>query len=240
VSACPNAAVSAIEEGFETDFSRCEGAGLCAGVCPSGARELCGLKRDVGEVMREILKERIFFEQSGGGVTLTGGEPLSQPDFALELLRECKKEGIGTALDTSGFVSRSLLMDTVPYTDLYLYDVKIMDPKKHREFTGVDNDVILSNLSRLGASGASIWARMPFIPEVNTDETNLRKTGLFLSAVGGVRQLNLLPYHSAAEDKHDRWRMNYKLRGTNPPTEQSLRRAAEIIRGFGVKVVIGG
>jgi pyruvate formate lyase activating enzyme len=195
---------------------------------------------NVDEVMREILKERIFFEQSGGGVTLTGGEPLCQPEFVLELLRECKKKELHTALDTSGFASGEALMNTLPFTDLYLYDVKVMDSDKHREYTGVDNKVILTNLQQLCTSGAAIWARMPFIPGMNTDEENLRATGKFLSTLSGVRQLNLLQFHTAAEDKHDRWRMEYKLRGLHPPTEQSLRNAAAIIEGFGVKVVVGG
>jgi pyruvate formate lyase activating enzyme len=201
---------------------------------------MCGKKISVGEAARQILKERVFFEQSGGGVTLTGGEPLSQPEFAVALLRWCKNREIHTVLDTSGFASPSVIMEAVPFTDLFLYDVKIMDADKHREFTGVDNDVILSNISRLSEAGAAVWARMPFIPGLNSDERNVRSAGKFLSGLNSVRQVNLLPYHSAAEDKHDRWKMNFGLRGLRPPTENSLRNAAAALESFGLNVSIGG
>lgn len=237
VSACPNGAVAPLVSRLETDVSLCQGAGECAKVCPSGAREICGREMTACGVMRDALKERVFFDQSGGGVTITGGEPMSQPAFVMELLEECKRNEIHTALDTSGFAGESAVMDTVPLTDLYLYDVKIMDPGKHREYTGVDNDIILSNLKKLGERGASIHARMPFIPGVNADDKNVLATAEFLSGVKGLRLLHLLPYHTAAEDKHDRWGMEYRLRGTFPPTEQSLRRAAEIVESKGVKAI---
>jgi pyruvate formate lyase activating enzyme len=192
------------------------------------------------EVMKSILKERIFFEQSGGGVTLSGGEPMAQPEFVMELLGECRKHGIHTALDTCGFVDAESLLDTVPFTDLYLYDIKHMDPEKHKKYTGVDNDVILSNLSQLGGRGAVINVRVPFVPGVNTDEENLRATAAFVSGVRGVVGLNLLPYHSAAEDKHDRWSMEFRLRGTCAPAEASLRRAVEVMESQGIRAITGG
>jgi pyruvate formate lyase activating enzyme len=240
VASCGNGAISPWGGETFTDPARCEGNGDCADICPSGAREVCGRVLSVGEVMAEVLKERVFFEQSGGGVTLSGGEPMCQPDFAMAILSECRRSGIHTAIDTSGFVSSEALLGTVPLTDLYLYDVKHMDPDRHREYTGVDNDVILSNLSRLGESGAAINARMPFVPGVNADEGNLRATGEFLSRVPGVTALNLLPYHIAAEGKHDRWGMEYRLRGACQPTESSLRRAAGIVEALGVRAAIGG
>jgi pyruvate formate lyase activating enzyme len=224
-----------------TDPAKCRQNGKCADVCPSGAREICGARLGVGDVMTEILKERIFFDQSGGGVTLSGGEPLCQPEFAAALLAECKRYGIHTAVDTSGFVAPEVLLGIIPVTDLFLYDIKHMNPEKHMEYTGVDNDMILSNMLRLGERGAVINARMPFIPGVNTDDENMRATGDFLAGARGVTRLNLLPYHSAAEDKHDRWGMEYRLRGAaHPPTENSLRRAAEIVEALGVSAVIGG
>lgn len=241
VDACPNGAITAGHFGSEEESRRCSGCGACADVCPGGARELCGRTMGEGDVMREILKERLFIEQSGGGVTFSGGEPLGQPEFLVGLLRECKRNEIHTAVDTCGFVGSKALLDSVPYTDLYLYDVKHMDPKKHKEYTGVDNDVVLSNLVKLGESGAAINARMPFIPGVNTDEENLRATAAFLAKAKGITQLNLLPYHSAAEDKHNRWGMEYKLKGAVfTPTENSLRKAVRIIESYGILAKIGG
>jgi pyruvate formate lyase activating enzyme len=194
----------------------------------------------VAYVMGELLKERIFFEQSGGGVTLSGGEPLLQHEFAMALLVECKKNNIHTAVDTCGFVNSAGMLETVPYTDLYLYDIKHMDSERHRLYTGADNDVILSNLVKLGESGASINARMPLIPGINADEENLRATGAFLARVRGLTRLSLLPFHSVAQDKHDRWNMEYHLRGVFSPTENLLTSSARIIESCGVSTVIGG
>ncbi|MDR0648843.1 MAG: glycyl-radical enzyme activating protein [Synergistaceae bacterium] len=241
-SACPEGAVSASSGGILTDAALCVAAGRCADVCPSGAREMCGKRVSVGETARQVLKERVFFEQSGGGVTLTGGEPLCQPEFTLALLRWCKSREIHTALDTSGFADPSVVMEAARSTDLFLCDVKIMDADKHREFTGVDNDIILSNISMLSGSGAAIWARMPFIPGLNSDAKNIRSAGKFLSGLNSVLQINLflLPYHGAAEDKHDRWKMKFDLCGLAPPTENSLRNAAATLESFGLRVSIGG
>jgi pyruvate formate lyase activating enzyme len=223
---------------------RCIACGACveAGpeACPSGAKELCGKETPVEDVMEKILKERVFFEQSGGGVTLSGGEPFYQPEFAIALLRECKKRDIHTAADTCGFVSRSVLTRALPFVDLFLYDIKHMDPEKHRLYTGVDNEVILSNLKALGEAGALIHARIPFIPGVNTGEENLRAAGAFLSEVKGVAKVHLLPYHTAAEDKHRRWNVEYKLKGLRAPSEDTLKQGAAVLENYGLKVEIGG
>lgn len=241
VDVCPNGVITPGHFGAEEEARRCSGSGACADVCPSEARELCGRTMSEGEVVKEILKERLFLDQSEGGVTFSGGEPLAQPEFTMSLLRACKKNEIHTAIDTCGFVSLKVLLDSVPYTDLYLYDVKHMNPQKHKEYTGVDNDLVLSNLVKLGESGAAINARMPFIPGVNTDEENIRAMAAFLAEVKGVALVNLLPYHSAAEDKHNRWGMEYKLKASVfTPTENSLRKAARIIESYGVRAKIGG
>jgi pyruvate formate lyase activating enzyme len=218
----------------------CEGSGACADICPADAREVCGSETGLDDVMKAVLKERIFFEQSGGGVTLSGGEPLSQPDFAMALLEECRKNDIGTAIDTCGFVDARILLEAARMTDLFLFDVKHMDPEKHRRYTGVDNEIIKSNLAKLGESGARINARVPFIPGVNSDETNVRATGEFLSRVKGVELVSLLPYHTAAEDKHRRWGMEFRMKDSRPPTENMIASAAAVLESCGVRTAIGG
>lgn len=240
IKACPNQAISMGNFGLETEAGSCAGIGRCVDVCPADARELCGRMMSVDDLMKEILKERIFFDESGGGVTLTGGEPLAQPEFAMAILAECRHHEIHTVLDTCGFVGSKILLDTVPLTDLYLYDVKHMDPEKHKEYTGVDNELILSNLEKLSESGADIVARMPFIPGLNSDDENIRATGAFLSKLKGVRRLDILPYHRLALDKHNRWKMEFRLQDVYAPTENALRSAANIARGFGIEVSIGG
>ena len=230
IDACPKGAVEDL----------CSGCGACAVACPSGARELCGKEMSVDDVMAQILKESVFFDQSKGGITLSGGEPLYQPDFATALLKECRRRDIHTAVDTCGFVSRSVLMEALPFTGLFLYDIKHMDPEKHREYAGVDNEIILSNLEMLGTAGALIHVRIPFVPEVNTDEKNLCSAGAFLGGVKGVAKVDLLPYHSAAEDKHRRWNLEYKLKGLRAPSEEVLKQGARILESYGLKVEIGG
>ncbi|MDR1650367.1 MAG: glycyl-radical enzyme activating protein [Synergistaceae bacterium] len=237
VPVCPARAIS---EKIETDELLCCISGECADVCPAGAREICGRHVTVSRVMDILLKERIFFDQSGGGVTLSGGEPLCQAGFVLPLLEECKKNDMPTAVDTSGFAGWDVIEATLPLTDLYLYDIKHMDPELHRKYTGADNGMILANLARLGEAGARINVRIPFVPGVNTDERNLRNTGEFVSRLKGVETVSLLPYHTAAEGKHRRWEMEFKLRGVYPPTSHSLAAAAGVIEKYGVKTVIGG
>jgi pyruvate formate lyase activating enzyme len=237
VPACPNGAISGR---FGDESELCGGCGGCSGVCPSEAREICGRRMSVPGVMETVMKERIFFEQSGGGLTLSGGEPLSQGDFAMALLAESKRNGINTAVDTCGFAETDVLMEAIPLTDVFLYDVKHMDPKSHRRYTGADNEIIKSNMLKLGEAGARINARMPFIPGVNTDEANIRATGEFLSRVKGVELLSILPYHAAAADKHKRWGMKFKLAETYPPTENALRSAAAIVESYGIRTAIGG
>ena len=237
VSACPNGAIS---ERFEDESELCEGCGNCADVCPSGAREICGRRMSVAVVMEAVMKERIFFEQSGGGLTISGGEPLSQADFAMALLEECRRVGINTAVDTCGFVGTDSLMKAVPLTDVFLYDLKHMEPEAHRRYTGVDNEIIKSNMLKRGEAGAKINARMPFIPGMNSDEANIRATGKFLSRAKGVELLSILPYHAAAADKHKRWGMEFKLGDVYPPTENTLKSAAAILESYGIRTATGG
>jgi pyruvate formate lyase activating enzyme len=237
VSACPNGALSAR---YDDESKLCKGCGNCADACPSEAREICGQQMSVAEVMETVMKERIFFDQSGGGVTISGGEPLSQINFALALLEECKRNGINTAVDTCGFVGMDSLLEAIPLTDIFLYDLKHMDHEAHRRYTGVDNEIIKSNMLKLSEAGARINARMPFIPGLNSDETNIRATGEFLSRAKGVELLSILPYHAAAADKHRRWGMEFLLADVYPPTGNALKSAAGIMESYGIRTAIGG
>lgn len=240
VSVCEQGAVIVTAEGYPTDPLKCRGSGACADICPADARELCGRQMQVSDLMRVILKDRIFYDQSHGGVTFSGGEPLMQPAFVMEALRACCHEEIHTAIDTCGFVAESALLETVPFTKLYLYDLKLTDPIQHKKYTGVDNELILSNLTKLGEAGASINARIPFIPGINSSDEEMKRMGEYLSTVKGLTQVNLLPYHAVAAGKHRRWGIEYKLEETLPPTEHNLRKAAAILERHSLKVHIGG
>lgn len=239
VKACPNKAISVVGGQLVTDRGLCDGCGMCEKVCPSDARELCGRKYTVEELMVHLRRDEIFF-RDGGGVTFSGGEPLMQGEFLIEALKACEKEGYHRAVDTCGFVQKSVILETAKHTSLFLYDVKHMDPAKHKEYTGVDNVVILDNLKAISEAGALINVRYPFMPGLNTDDENVRALGRFVSELKGITMVNILPYHTVAKGKHDRWHMDYKLPDLLPPTESMTAHAASILEEFGLKVRIGG
>ena len=239
VRSCPNKAISVVGGSLETDPGLCDGCGVCEDVCPSGARELCGRKYSVEQLMEELRKDEIFF-RDGGGVTFSGGEPLMQPKFVIEALKACGREGFHRAVDTCGFVDKRIILEAANYTDLFLYDLKHMDPEKHRQYTGVDNRIILENLVAISESGSKINIRFPFMPGLNTDDENVKALGEFVSKLKGITGVNILPYHTVARGKHERWGMEYKLPGLLPPTENQTRKAAGILESFGLKTHIGG
>ena len=239
VRSCPHGAISARGGTLVTDDGLCDGCGKCCDVCPPEARELCGRRYTVEELMTQLHKDEIFF-RDGGGVTFSGGEPLMQPEFLLEALDACGRAGYHRALDTCGFVSRSVIVDSVKRADLYLYDVKHMDPERHKEYTGVDNVVILENLRAISDAGAKINIRVPFMPGLNSGDENMHALGRFVRPLKGITGVNILPYHTVAKGKHDRWHMEYKLGDLLPPTENQTRHAAAILESYGLKVHIGG
>ena len=186
---CPNALTS------------CTLCGACATYCPTDARKIYGKEMNVDEVMEEILRDRAFYENSGGGVTFSGGECMLQIDFLEEILKQCKEQGIHTAVDTAGHVPYEYFERILPYTDLFLYDVKAFDSAVHQQYTGVGNERILENLQTLLALGAPIWVRIPTIPTVNASVEEMKKIKAFLDANGAPRKVELLPYHAMGEGK---------------------------------------
>jgi len=238
--ACPEGAIRLTPKGFIADPALCRSRGNCAEVCPSGARELVGKNVDVPWVMQEIEKDRLFYEESGGGVTFTGGEPLMQPDFLEELLMECRKIDIHTAVDTTGYASPEVVRKIVRYTDLFLYDVKFIDAEKHLKYTGVSNELILDNLVQLSREGARISVRVPVIPGINDDAGEMAAIARFVSNLPGIVELAVLPYHGAAKQKYERFGMEYLLRDLEEPQEEEMENLAGVFRSKGLKVKIGG
>lgn len=239
--ACPSGAAgfSLARGGLAAAPPSCRGCGVCEDVCPAAARELCGRKITAEALMAELLKDELFF-RDGGGVTFSGGEPLLQPEFLMEALRACGREGFHRAVDTCGFVPGKTLLLAARFTDLFLYDLKCMDADKHKLYTGVDNTLILENLVSLMEAGAKVNIRFPFIPGYTDDDENAAALASFVSKLKGITAVNILPYHTAAKGKHERWNMEYRLPGLLPPTEHRTRRAAGIIEAYGVPVHIGG
>lgn len=182
---------------------KCAACGKCAEVCPSGARKLCGRSVDTGELMKTILRDRSYYETSGGGATFSGGECLLQPEPLLELLSLCRDEGIQTAVDTAGNIDGALMMKTAGLTDLFLYDLKHMDPERHLSGTGARNELILSNLAALlECCPEKVIVRAPIIPGFNDDIRNIEALGDFLASHNRPKDVELLPYHRLGEAKY--------------------------------------
>lgn len=217
----------------------CTICGECAEACPTNAREIAGKTLTVDYVMGEIMKDRVFYEESGGGVTFSGGEPLVQYSFLKELLLECTREGIHTTLDTSGFAPAEVIKKVMPYIDLFLYDLKLMDDKKHIEYVGVSNKIILENMKIISEAGKKIFARMPVIPGINDSDEDINAVIEFLSPLN-IAQVNLLPYHAFAMDKYGRLNRDYKLKDTIEPSEEHMLNLAAKLRNHGLNIKIGG
>jgi pyruvate formate lyase activating enzyme len=222
------------------DGALCIRCGQCVAACPIKARQLLGHTVTVAEMFKEIEKDQIFYEDSGGGVTFSGGESLLQADFLLKILQLCRVRGIHTAVDTSGYAPREDLLAIGVFTDLMLYDLKIMDDRKHREYTGVSNRMILDNLVALGKIHHNIWIRIPIVPGVNDSPENLIATAQFLAANVQVRLVNLLPYHDTGMHKLLRLDRSNLLGDVSRPTLESLGQAADHFTKLGLKVKIGG
>ena len=183
-------------------LEKCDLCGRCALFCPGDAREISGKEYTVSEVMKEVLKDSLLYESSGGGVTFSGDECMLQIDFLEAILKECKKSGIHTAVDTAGHVSFEYFERTLPYTDLFLYDVKCFDSEKHKQYTGVGNELIVSNLKKLLRTDKGIWVRIPIIPTVNDTEEEMQRISDLLNAQKSPERVELLPYHAMGEHKY--------------------------------------
>jgi pyruvate formate lyase activating enzyme len=241
VMACPEKAIILTPEGIITDESLCVLHTRCAEVCPSKALEISGRKYTVAELIETIEKERVFMEQSGGGVTFSGGEPLLHYDFLESLLNECGRRHIHRAVDTAGQVNPSVLLKAAERTDLFLYDIKHMNSGKHQKWTGVPNERILSNLRLLSETGAKIIIRIPLIGGVNDDLENMRQSAQFISLLSGEKkEVNLLPYHKIAQTKYTKLGRPEEFVLMQEPSQESQQNALAVFREFGLQVGIGG
>jgi pyruvate formate lyase activating enzyme len=194
----------------------------------------------VEELITEILKDRIFYDQSGGGVTISGGEPLMQVEFLNALSSKCRGLGIHTAVDTSGYAPWEDFEKIYDQVDLFLYDLKIMDDTAHRKYIGVPNRQILSNLARLNERGDKAIVRIPMIPDITDTQDNLEAIAVFLSSLSNVHLISLLPYNKLGEDKMERFEMGQPLRRWQTMPKEQVRRAGRMLEALGYQVSIGG
>lgn len=237
---CPNHAITFVDGKRMWETQLCEHCGACALVCQAEAVQHIGKRMIVAEVLAEIGKDTVYYDQSGGGVTFSGGEPLNQVDFLAALLEECQKAGIHTAVDTCGFSATRNFEKITPLTDLFLFDLKIIDPERHRRFTGLTNGLILDNLRALDLAAREVVIRIPIIPGINDDPENISGIGTLLDSLENIRCVNLLPYHNTASEKYLRRGSEYPLGDVQPPSNVEMASIADRLSSYGLSVTIGG
>jgi pyruvate formate lyase activating enzyme len=247
LDAAPDPGVFEVQDGRVTAIRarRAERYLRCAEACPTGALKVWGRHVTVAEVMNEVVADRSFYESSGGGLTLSGGEALLQPKFAAELLKAARAEGVGTCMETALNVRSDALDEVLPLLDMIFCDLKLLDPAAHRRCTGASNERILANLRKVVASGVRTVIRIPVVPDHNGAESDLRATARFVAEeLGGrVAQVQLLPFRKLGEDKYQALGMRYPMRDFAAPPRESwepaLLRAAGIMSEYGLNVAAG-
>ncbi|MBD1401081.1 glycyl-radical enzyme activating protein [Pelovirga terrestris] len=241
VKICPQQALEITAQGIRTDSKRCTLCGNCTRVCPTRAMEISGEERSVDELMRIIEREQHLFDQSGGGVTVSGGEPLLYPDYLFELFDRCGERMIHRAIDTAGHVPEKILLAAAERTDLFLFDLKLIDSQRHQRYTGVDNRLILSNLRLLAATGAPIQIRIPLIKGINASDQDLQAfAATILSLPGEKKSVALLPYHAIAVHKYRKLGSPYQEDALQPPEQKDLDRAIDCFSQHGLSASVGG
>jgi pyruvate formate lyase activating enzyme len=240
VEACAQGAITQTEDSIVTDEDKCTFCGDCVQTCYAEAREIVGRTVTVVQVMAEIERDVAFYDESGGGVTFSGGEPLMQPDFLYALLQSCREKEIHTAVDTSGLAPWKTLQRISQYVNVFLYDLKLMDDEKHCRFTGVSNELILTNLQSLSQEGHTINVRVPIIPGINDDDENIFKLGEFVASLARPPQISILPYHKAGINKYARLNKTYTLPETQLPSSDRIAEIEAVLQGFGLQVKMGG
>ena len=232
--ACPQGAHQ-LTDG-ERSFNRdaCTGCGTCVDTCYAQALVLAGETKSVDEIVEIVLRDRAFYETSGGGVTLSGGEPLLQLDFAEAILRRCRDAGIHTAVETAANLPWDQLARILPLTDLLMMDIKVMDTVKHRDCTGVSNERILDNARKLGKEQIPLVIRTPIVPGVNDDDASVAAIAAFVAGLPNVVTYELLRFHGMADSKYASLEMDHRARDLAAPTKARMEALTKIARSFGL------
>lgn len=246
IEACPTNALQAacVDTAIKNELpafrhADCTDCGKCVEACPPKALYICGRPYSVEEAFQRVLRDRPFYETSGGGITLSGGEPLCQPEFAESFLKACKESGLHTALDTTGYAPRTVLKRVMPYVDLFLYDLKHLDSSEHRRVCGVPNELILENARFITHEGGKLQIRIPLIPLFNDTNANLEATAKFIHELGdAVETVQLLPYHTLGVSKYERLGYDEKVFIAQPMKDEQAEKLACIFKDKGLPVVI--
>ncbi len=247
VPACPHGALVLEDGGIRVAWDRCRLEGACVELCLPGALELVGKSRSVEDVLDLLEEDRIYFDESQGGVTFSGGEPFFQPDFLRSLLHGCKERDLPVVLDTCGHVQPEIFRELAPLASHLLFDLKLMDEDRHEAYTGVHNRWVLENLrwagngfERSDGPSPALTVRIPLIPGVNDDEENLLASAEFVGGLGTRPPVDVLPYHRLGVDKYDRMGRDYRLSEVAPPPEEAVKLAVRLLEEAGLKVTVRG
>jgi len=240
VDSCPENAISKAERTIIIDREKCTACGECVQICPSDALEIIGKKVSVNEVIKEIEKDIPFYDESGGGVTFSGGEPLMRADFLKTLLDKCTEMEIHTAVDTSGYVPFGTFEKIMNNVNLFLYDLKLIDNNKHKKYTGVSNSLILKNLIKLDKRGCSITIRIPLIPGINDSDGDIKDFIEFILSLKKTNEINILPYHRGGAAKHKRLGIADHLKITSSLKEEKIEIIKRKFEEKGLTIKIGG
>ena len=238
IEVCPTGAAG--RENPQEAQQLCVVCGRCVEVCPSGARQMVGTYMGVDEVMDEVEKDIPFYHRSGGGVTVTGGEPLMQANFTAELLKRCQERGIHTTLETCGYSRWKTLQRILKHVDLVFYDIKHMETDRHRDLTGVANERILQNARKTAELGKKIVIRVPVIPGFTDSQENLQAIADFARSLKRVEEIHLLPYHRLGKSKYDRLGRIYEMGNVEPLDEESLCDLKKLIESYNLRVQVEG
>ncbi len=240
IANCAPKALQRTNRGIRRDVHLCTLCQSCVETCPALAHESTGWEMTTEQLLHEIQKDIPFYDQSGGGVTISGGEPLCQPESLLALLQGCAALGIHRTVDSSAFAPTATLLRIAQYTDLFLIDLKHMDTRLHRQYTGVANDLIVHNLQKLTEIGRPVRVRIPLIPGVNDDEINIRETGAFVARCKNVQGIDVLPFHPSATAKYKKLGLEYKGMQFTAPSQELLSNTVDLLKNYLSDVRIGG
>ena len=237
---CPKNAITTGDKAVVIDRELCDSCGRCADVCNTEALRLLGQQYTADELVCEVKKDEIVYKHSGGGVTVSGGEPLLEPEFATELLRALKQNGVNTGADTCGFVSRNNIEAVLPYIDFFLWDIKHMDDDTHRKLTGVSNRLILDNLRFVSDNNIPVYLKIPVIPGYNDSEENLRAVCDFARNLPSLVEINLLPLHHLGKARYTALGLEYPIDGIPFIQDDVLTEMKHLVESYGPKCSIIG
>lgn len=242
MEACPKKAITDEKGHVDTDRTRCDLCGTCLDYCLNNAREIVGKQYTVAELMKEFKKDSMFYEESGGGVTLSGGEVMAQDmDYMEELVKRLHRQGIDVTIDTCGQAPYENFQRILPYVHTFLYDIKLIDSEKHKKYTAFGNETILDNLKRLSQDGARIYIRIPTIEGVNADDENMNGIIRFIKENVNAAQINLLPYHNTGKSKYEKLSRTYEGEEFGAPSKERMEELADLFKAAGFhNTKIGG